>query len=296
MKLLRKFNPCIKIFGIGIVIVFLITLPVLVRAKDQSKRIVSLAPSITESLYCLGLGEELIAVTSYCNYPEEAKKKEIIGSLTNPNIEKVFSLSPDLVLAVNGINRSQTIEKLKELGLEVVAFDESNNFDDIAKSFIRLGKLTNREEKAKEIIEGVEAEIKFITQKLKGSPSLKVFWEVGARPLVSVGEKSFANEFIRHSGGINIFANTFVRYPRVSREEVLKKNPEAIVLVTMGDVTEKEKVYWQKFKDLAAVRNNRIYIIDADKVCRPTPKSFLVGLQEVARFLHPEAFEERKQF
>lgn len=282
MKLLIKY--CL--------IVFIVLLVLSSVMADEPKRITSLAPSITESLYQLGAEEDLIGVTSYCNYPPEAKTKEIIGTLINPNIEKIYSLSPDSVLALKGINRSQTIEKLRGLGLEVIAFDECDSFDGITENFIQLGKLTHKEEKARGIVKEVEEEINSIAKRTEGIPSVKVFWEVGARPLVSAGANSFANEFIEYSGGINIFADTSIRYPRVSREEVLSKNPQVIILVTMGDVTEKEKAYWQKFKDLEATKNNRIYVIDADKVCRPTPISFLAGLKEVARLLHPEAFEE----
>ncbi len=282
MKLLIKY--CL--------IVFIVLLVLSSAMADQSKRIISLAPSITESLYQLGAEEDLIGLTSYCNYPPETKTKETIGTLINPNIEKIYSLSPDLVLAANGINRSQTIEKLRDLGLKVIALDECNSFDEVAKNFIRLGKLTQREEKARDIVRATEKEVNSIAKRTKGAPSVKVFWEVGARPLVSAGGKSFANEFIEYSGGINIFADTSIRYPRVSREEVLSKNPQVIILVTMGDVTGKERTYWQKFKDLEATKNNRIYVVDADKVCRPTPISFLAGLKEVARLLHPEAFEE----
>jgi len=264
-------------------------IPLRVQA-GTSKRIVSLAPSITESLYQLGADEALIAVTSYCNYPPQAKTKEIIGTIIGPNIEKIYSLSPDLVLANNGINRSQTIEKLKSLGLRVVALDECDNFGDIIKSFIQLGKLIDREQEVKAIIKKVEAEVKSINQRLKTLPRVRVFWEVGARPLVSVGPQSFTNEFTRYSGGINIFNDTPGKHPRVSREEVLKRNPDVIMLVTMGDVTEREKEYWKKFKDLKAAKFDRIYIIDADKVCRPTPNSFLAGLKEVAALLHPEVF------
>lgn len=294
MRLPGKFNlaPARKGWLESFILVFLVLLPVSAEALEEYKGIVSLAPSITESLYQLGIEEELIAVTSYCNYPPQAKTKEIIGTITNPNIEKIYSLSPDLVLADNGINRSQTIEKLKSLGLKVVTFDECNNFDDITKGFIQLGKLTGREEEAKAIIEKVEAEVKSITRKLRALSPVRVFLEVGARPLVSVGPQSFTNEFIRYAGGINIFADTSGSHPRVSREEVLKKNPEVIILVTMGDVKEDEKIYWQKFKDLEAVKFNRIHIINADKVCRPTPIRFLAGLKEVASILHPEVFKD----
>ncbi len=274
------------------IIAFLVLVPALVEALEQPERIVSLAPSITESLYYLGLEEKLIGVTSYCNYPDEAKEKEIIGSLVSPNIEKIYSLSPDLVLAVNGINRPQTIKKLRSLGIEVAVLDECGTFNDITKSFIQLGKLTHREQKARDIAKEVEKEVSSITEKAKGKPPVRVFWEVGAKPLITVGATSFTNEFNRYAGGINIFGDTPLPHPRVSREEVLKRNPEVIMLVIMGDVTEKEKTYWQKFKDLEAVKFNRIYIIDADKVCRPTPVTFLAGLRVVAKILHPEVFKE----
>jgi len=276
------------------ILLCIVILPLSVSAEEEYKRIVSLAPSVTESLYSLGVEKKLVAVTSYCDYPYEARQKEIIGSLINPNIEKIYFLYPDLILAVKGINRSQTIEKLRSLGLKVVAFDECNSFDDIIKNFLLLGELTGSGEKAKEITERVEIEVKSIEEKLKGPLPIKVFWEVEAKPLVSIGAKSFANEFLKYSGGINIFAESPVKYPRISREEVLNRNPDVIILVTMGGVTEKERLYWQKFRDLKAAIYNRIYIIAGNKVCRPTPLSFLIGVREVSALLHPEIFKEEK--
>lgn len=282
MKLLRKTKILVAFW--------LVLLPAFTASAEPFKRIVSLAPSITESLYQLGAQDYLLGVTSFCNHPPQAKTKEIIGTLINPSVEKIYSLSPDLVLTVDRINRPQAIERLQSLGLKVIAFNRANNLDDIIRDFIQLGRLLEREEKAKEIIKEVEAEISLVTKRIKSLAPVRTFWEIGANPLVSAGGESFANEFIRYSGGINIFADSFAGYPRVSREEVLKRNPEVIVLVTMGDVTEKEKVYWKRFKDLKAARLNRIYIVDADKVCRPTPVSFLAGLKEVSRLLHPEIF------
>lgn len=284
-----KALPKVKVF---ILVLVLSASPASSLANGgDAKRIVSLAPSITENLYLLGKEEALVAVTSYCNYPPQAKTKEIIGTLINPNIEKIYSLSPDLVLAVNGINRGLTIEKLKSLGLKVVVLKECNSLDDILVDFSRLGEIVGKQKKAKEVRQKVEKEVESIVKRVKDLPQPSVFWEVGAKPLVSIGHKSFANQFIRCAGGINIFNDLSVRYPRVSREEVLRRNPGVIILVTMGDVTEREKFYWQEFKELEAAKFNRIYIIDADKVCRPTPLSFLAGLKEMARILHPEAFE-----
>lgn len=283
MRLPRRFK--------SFILAFLILLPLFAFAREERVRIISLTPSITESLYQLGVEEELIAVTSFCNYPPQAKTKEIIGTIVNPNIEKIYSLSPDLVLATNGINRPGTIAKLKSLGLRVEVFDECKDLSDILTNFTNLAKLVKKSEKAKEVIKEVEIKVESITERVKEASSVRVFWEVGVKPLVSIGPQSFANEFIKYSGGVNIFNDSPVKYPRVSREDVLKKNPDAIVLVVgMGIVREKEMTYWQKFKDLEAVRSNRICVIDADKVCRPTPRGFSRGLEEVAKLIHPELF------
>ncbi len=287
MKLSKK----LKIF----IAVCLLLLPVLSAYAQTPRRIVSLAPSITESLYQLGAQDCLIGVTSYCNHPPQAKTKNIIGNLSNPNIEKIYSLSPDLVLTVEGTNRPRTIKKLKDLNLKVVTFKQATSLDDITKNFIRLGKLLEKQKEAQEIVEEVESKVSFIAQKVEGLPSLRIFWQVGAHPLVTAGRNSFVSDFMKYAGGINIFANIPIKYPRVSREEVIKRNPEIIILVTMGDVTAKEEDYWRQFKDLEAVKINRIYIVNADKVCRPTPRSFLAGLNELAKLLHPEAFKEREQ-
>lgn len=277
-----------------VILLSLLILPVSLEAETP-RRIISLAPSITESLYYLGAEEELVGVSSYCNYPASACRKEVVGTLTSPNIEKIFSLSPDLVLAVEGLNRAQSIEKLKSLGLRVEVLDAGESFGDVAKSFIRLGRLIDKEEKAEEIVEQVNEQIKSINDRLKGRRRPEVFWQVGARPLIGAGGKSFANEFIRYGGGENIFSDTAARYPRLSREEVLSRNPQIIILVTMGDMTEKEKAYWQKFKDLSAAKAGRIYIVDADKVCRPTPVSFLAGLKKITTLFHPEIFKEEEE-
>jgi len=285
MKLMKK---------ISLIVSFVFLVPFLCAGSETPQRVVSLAPSITESLYSLGQEEKLVAVTSYCDYPDETKDKKVIGNVVNPNIEKIFSLSPDLILSAGGINRSQTIAKLKSLGLTVVVLETCNSFDDVIRNFDRLGSLMGAEAAAKEITEKVGMEIRSITERLEDVPSVSVFWEVEANPLIGVGGRSFANEFIWRSGGVNIFADASVMYPRVSREEVLRRNPEVIVLVTMGNVTAKEKMYWRKFKDIDAVKDDRIYVIDGNKVCRPTPVSFLTGLKEVATLLHPEVFGKKE--
>lgn len=277
----------------GIVLLLFCYMPLVDAGKPQ--RIISLAPYLTEELYLLGVGERITGVTVFCNYPPQAREKEQIGAMLEPNIEKILSLSPDLVVATKEGNRPRAIRRLQDLGIKVAIFEHARDFSDICKDFIQLGKLVGKEKRAWEIVELVQRRVDLIQDTVKGSLKPKVFLEMGARPLVTISKGAFANEFIRLGGGINIARDAKMRYPRFSREEVLRQDPDVIILVTMGDVTEKEKGNWGRFKNLKAVKDNRIYIIDADIVCRPSPISFVEGLDQIARLLHPEAFKDQRE-
>ena len=257
-------------------------------AQQPPQRIISLAPSITEELYLLGLGDRIVGVTIYCEYPLDAKKKEKIGTLLSPNIEKIVTLNPDLILATMDGNRPEVLSRLSNLGLRVFTFEPAKNFQDISRDFLLLGKLVSKEKEVRKILSKARGEIEEIKEKVSGLPKVKVFWEVGAKPLVSVAKGTFADEIISLSGGINIAHGAGSRYPRYSLEEVLQQNPEVIILVTMGDVTEQEIKIWKEFKDLKAVKDNRIYVVDADLVCRSTPVRFQEAVRKIASLLHPE--------
>jgi iron complex transport system substrate-binding protein len=254
--------------------------------QTTPKRIISLAPSITEALYLLDVEKSIVGVTSYCKYPKQAQQKEKIGTILTPNIEKIYSLKPDLVLATKEINRPNSILKLQELGLNVVVFDARKDFNDICNQFLQLGKILGKERKAKKIIDDAKKQLTKIQKRIANLPKVRVFWEVGAKPLVSVAKGTFADEIISLAGGINIAKNSKVKYPRYSLEEVIKQDPEVIILVEMGDVTKEEINTWQKFKNMQAVKNNRIHIIEAHNVCAPTPITFVKGVKEVANILH----------
>lgn len=253
------------------------------------KRIVSLAPVITESLYSLGTGNRIIANTLYCNYPKEAKNKEKIGTMLEPNIEKILSLEPDMVIG-SAINPPQVIERLQTLGIRVEVFPDDTEFGAICENFLSLGKLVGMEYKAKKIILKVRQEINIIKQKISKlpKPSPTVFWQLGKNPLVTVAKGTFADELIRLSGGKNIASNLKIKYPRISLEEVIRQNPEIIIIVSMGDVTKDEVEAWRQYEEIRAVKNNRVYVIDADSVCRATPLRFLEGLRKVSACIHPE--------
>jgi len=260
-------------------------------SQNIPKRIVSLAPSMTEELYLLGAEDSLIADTTYCVTPPDAAAKEKIGDITRINLEKIVSLKPDLVLATS-LTNSKAIQKLKNLGIEVMVFPAPKNYAYLCDQFLTLGKVVGKEAEAKTIIAESKEKVMAIEAGTAGFGKPKVFIEIGAKPLFTANRDYFINDFVEMAGGVNIAKDA--KLGTYSREEVLRKNPDVIIIVMMGIAVEKEKEAWQKFKDLNAVRDNRIYVIDSRRVCSPTPVTFVETLNEIAGLLHPE-LSRRKQ-
>jgi iron complex transport system substrate-binding protein len=249
--------------------------------ENYPQRIISLGSSITKALYLLGMEDKLIANTIYCTSPPQAKEKEKIGTAVKANIEKIFDLKPDLVLATP-LTDPKAIEKLKSLGVKVVTFPTPKDFSDICKQFLELGKLTGKEKEAKRIVKNVEDKVASIKKKVEHLPRPKVLIQVGTKPLFAATGRYFVNDYIEFAGGINIAKEA--KDGIYSREEVLKSNPDVIIITTM---VEEEKRVWQKYKTLSAAKNGWIYIIDADKLTSPTPVIFVNALEELVHIFHP---------
>lgn len=249
------------------------------------QRIVSLCPAITEQLYLLGAEDKLIGCTIYCNRPPQAESKEKIGTVVKINLEKIVSLNPDLIIATP-LSDPQAIAKLKDLGIKVAVFSSPENFAGLCSQFIELSRIVGREDEAEKLIRQIEAQVSDIIGKVRDLPKPKVFVQVGAKPLVTVTERSFINDFIKFAGGINVASSeTTALY---SREEVIRKNPDVILIVTMGIAGEKEMEIWKRYTTIEAVKSKRIYIVDSDKICSPTPLSFVQTLKELVVLLHSE--------
>ncbi len=255
------------------------------RFSKFPQRIISLGPSITESLCLLGLENRLVGITNYCERPPEIKKKEKVGGVIDISVEKILSLKPDLVLATS-LTDPKAVEKLRKLGINVVSFSSPKNFEEICEQFLELGRITGQYNVATRLIKTVKEKVKYLGKEVKGLPKPSVFIQVGAKPLFTVAGDSFINDFINFAGGENIARD--LRSGFFSREEVLRSNPDIIIIVTMGISGEQEKENWQRYSNLKAVRNNRIFIIDSYKLCSPTPVSFVETLEEVITLLHPE--------
>jgi iron complex transport system substrate-binding protein len=247
------------------------------------QRIISLGPYITEEIYLLDAQDKLVGCTIYCQRPSEAQKKEKVGTVIQINIEKILTLKPDLVIATS-LTQKKDIEKLKNLGIRVIKFSSPKNFFEICSQFLELGRILGKYDLAEKIVQEVKSKVLEIKRKTKDLAKVKVFVEVGTNPLFTITKDSFLNDFIEFSGGINIAKDA--KTGIYSREAVLKENPDVIIIATMGILADKEKEIWGKYKNLEAVKNNRIYIMDAYKLCSPTPVSFLETLEELVNILH----------
>ncbi len=260
-------------------ILFLLLLIFLLSSNTFAKynRIISLAPSATESLYELGIDEELVANTVYCS--DGNFKKEKIGTVTEPNIEKIVSLNPDLIVATKEGNYKTVIDKLVRLKLTIYVMEPYSNFEDICINFQQLADYLDKSDTAKEIINNVKDEIFELDNETKNTNKEKIFWEVGANPIFTVGKQSFVNEYNKFINGTNVFEDIDMRYPNISVESVIEKNPDIIMLVNMGDVSDQEIAKWNKYKNITAVKNNKIYLLEANDIFTPTPKRFLNGIK-----------------
>ncbi len=255
------------------------------HAYGYPERIVSLSPVLTEELYVLGAEDRLIGCTIYCKRPEEAKNKEKVGTVVEINIEKIVSLKPDVVLSTPLVSLKAK-EKLKNLGVKIIDFSAAESFNGICEQFMELGKIVCKELLAGDIILKAKDEAAAIKKKAKDLSSLKVFIQVGDKPLITAAKGSFINDFIEFAGSVNIVKDSKDAYTRYSREKVIRDNPDVIIIASMGIEGMKEKEIWQRYKTLEAVKNNRIYIIDSNLFCSPTPISFVETLGIIERILH----------
>jgi iron complex transport system substrate-binding protein len=256
------------------------------------KRIVSLAPNITEILFGLGLDEEIVGVSIHCNFPEKARTKVRVGSYINLDYEKITSVTPDLIIATGAGNTRGMVGRLEQLGFPTYVI-YPKNFEDILKSIIHIGQVANREKEARAIIGGMKKRTHRVIELIKNLSRPKVFIQIGDAPMVTVGKGSFADDLIRLAGGENIAGKEKEEYPRFGMEEILKRSPEVIVMSSMNPKGDYLKILqeWNRWKTIPAVKNGRVHIMDSDLIDRPSPR-IIEGLEELARFLHPERFKK----
>jgi iron complex transport system substrate-binding protein len=259
---------------------FLITWGVVLNAQQYS-RVVSLAPSITKNIYYLNAQSSLVGCTSYCTIAKD-DGKTVVASPVTVNIEKVIGLHPDLVIA-STITNPEYIEMLKKFNIQVEVLTTPKSFEAICIQFVEMGKLLGKEESARTIVSSIKKELDEIKSKNSSRSPKKIFIQIGAAPLYAVIPNTFMNDYILFANAVNVAED--LTKGTVSRETVITRNPDYIFIVTMGIIGEKEKKIWESFKGLNAVKNNKIFIIDSDLACTPTPQTFLKTMKIISTYL-----------
>jgi iron complex transport system substrate-binding protein len=264
-----------------------------IKIPDSPRRIVSLAPNITEILFALGVDEEIAGVTDYCDYPDAALRKTRVGGFSNPSIEKIVSLNPDLVLAARDGNQAEAVNRLAGLGVSVY-WTDPRGFDGVMKTIRNMGELVGRAKESESILRGMGVRRQNIISRVHLLPRPRVFFQVGDAPIVTVGKGSLGDELIRLAGGRNISEAEPMSYPVYSIETILSKAPEVIVISSMDS----KKNYlnlirrWENWKSIPAVRRSSIHVVDSDLTDRPTHR-IVEGLEILAAMIHPEVFAKK---
>jgi len=256
-------------------------------------RIVSLAPSITEMLFAIEAGEQLIGVTDFCDYPPEALKKSKVG-YANPNLESLLALRPDLVVTPNDFLKPDVIAKLEQLKIPVFILADKN-VESIFAHIQTLGRIVGRSTKADAVAIELRREVTAIQQRVQGLPPVRMLYVLNSQPLITVGPGSFIDQLIGMAGGVNVAAKSATPYPRLSMETVLQEDPEVLVFPVgkAEGISESEQQSWRRWSTLTAVRQGRLRQISADQLNRPGPR-IAQGLESLAGILHPDDPSENR--
>jgi iron complex transport system substrate-binding protein len=246
------------------------------------QRIISLTPHLTELLYAVGAGSQLVGVDSASDYPPAAQKVARIGDFSRVNFERILALKPDLVVVWLDGNRAVDIHGLQELGLPVL-HTRATRLDDVARLLRLLGQASGHGAQGETAARDFSARLAALQEQTPNQPPLSVFYQVWDRPLMTVGGTHWISDALLLCGGRNVFADLNGLSPVVSREAVLLRAPEVIV---SGSDAPDMRAQWQRFSGLPAVRKQAFVRIDADRLHRPTPR-LIEGVAALCRALKP---------
>jgi len=266
-----------------LILILFLTITGFTNSYSQTyKRIVSLSRVITQDIYLLGANGNLVGCTSYCEMAI-SDKKEVIASAIDVNVEKVIMLKPDLVIATT-ITKPETIETLRKIGIKVVTFPTTKSYDDVCQNFKQIAEYTGKTSIAEAIIKQQNHRLDSIRKSIPDVPKPRIFFEIGTKPIFTVMPNTFMDDFITFSGGINV-ASDLTR-GTITRESVLLRNPDVIIIITMGILGDEERNNWLACKQLSATKNNKIFFIDSNKACSPSPVTFIDVVEELIKLIY----------
>lgn len=263
-----------------------------IAVPDDPKRVVSLAPSITEIVFDLGQEGRLAGVSRFSDYPQQARQLPQVGSYIQPDIEKIIALNPDICIAVKDGNPRELADQLEAMHIPVYAVDPLD-LNAIMGMVLQIGDLLKAPDRAKAVVADMKVRIDRVREQvLKTDTRPGVFFQIGFSPIVSVGNGTFIHELIQMAGGKNLCAGDSP-YPRLSREQVLALSPDVLIVTTMHRGLSKDQIMaeWEGWTQIPAVRNGRIAVVDSNIFDRPTPRQ-VDALELLARIIHPERFKD----
>lgn len=264
-----------------------------VRIPISPARIISLAPSITETIYALGLQDRLVGDTDFCDYPADAQKKPKVGGIINPNLEEIAALRPDLVLVTKSINRLDTVRALDTLGIASYSATDPHTVAEIISSTQKLADVLGASDAGKSLSEELQGRLAALQSKLAAVSPRHVLFIVWTEPLISAGKDTFIADALRKAGGVSIVEAT-QDWPQMSLEEVVHLQPDYLIFAASHSESAARDfdalAMRPGWRLLDAVRKRHFAVI-SDAVNRPAPR-IVSAIEELARQLHPEVFQD----
>jgi len=256
-----------------------------VALSSPAQRVVSLAPSITETLFAISAGDQVCGVTDQCTFPDAARRKPRVGGMANPSIEAIVGLHPDLIVMSMEGNTRADFDKLTSLGVTIFVTNP-RTFRGIQRSIGQLGALTGHSDAAARIDSELQVREESV-ERIRTAPPVRALLLVSIDPVIAAGKNTFINDLLERAGGANIAATVSGNYPALSREAILASDP-AVIIIT-ADLSPDQSTLLARFPEwsqLAAVRGGRVYRIDPDLISRPGPRA-IEGLEHLSQFFHP---------
>jgi len=255
-----------------------------VALPAEVKRAVSLAPNLTEIIFAVDAGERLVGVTTFCNYPEEAKNIRKVGDTLKPNIENIIALKPDVVFVTTASQLEAFTATLEKQNINVFVTNP-NSLADIYRSIEKIGGVFGKTQQAEKLVGNLKERVKKIEDKTKDAEKIKTFVQID-KSLYTIGRDSYITDLIEKAGGVSVTKDVPTAYPKISREKALALDPQAIILSESPDNDEPNEA----FANSEAVKNKRVFRINSDILSRPAPR-IIEALEQIAGALHPEKFE-----
>jgi iron complex transport system substrate-binding protein len=259
------------------------------KPADDAARIVSLAPSITETLFALGAGSKVVGVSSYCDYPSQVYSLPRVGNFLTPNLEQIIALRPSLIISLVIASNQRQIRALQSMGFPILLVGEES-LGDIEHSIEQIGDRTGHARQAQALLARIHAHFRAVSECVADTKWPRVLMLVGHQPMVAVGSGTFLDELLKIAHADNIAEVAGQQWPRLTMEYVVATAPDVIIDGQMGADAATPDSFWARFVTIPAVRNHRVFGYDEDSTLRPGPRVWQ-SLETMAEMVHPEALK-----